>query len=615
MSMKTGAPPTGIHGVISLLIRAFKPYKKRILLLVSLSVVGSFLEGIGINAIIPLFSFLNKDTVDGSDMISQFIVQFFAFFHLNFSFRYVFAFIIIVFILKALVLLLIGWLAATLAADYEKNIRAEAFNLTLRARWPYLVFEKAGYLDQVLTTDVMYTSTLLLTLSSTIILVTNFFIYSILIVNISPIIAVLTFAVGGVVFFLFKPFFRKNKQASQKVGVMYKDVAHFSIEQMMGMKTIKSASAEQPISAKIIKYFTEIRRFNVRVTVLRYLTNALMQPVGVVFIMGLFAYFYTFSRFNFAAFAVLVFGINKVFANLQLAQGQAHSIISMIPYLHNVLSYRDRMRGEQEADPGTRSFALAKEIMFDRISFAYGSRDQSIHFKDGQAPTVFDNLSLTIARGETVGIVGPSGAGKTTIVDLLLRLFTPDTGRITLDGVPADEFSLADWRRHIGYVSQDIFLTNGTVADNIRFYDSSLTTADIERAVEAAHLTDFVSSQPLGLDTPVGDRGVLLSGGQRQRVALARVLARQPDVLILDEATSALDNESEAQIRAAIRDLRGRVTIIMIAHRLSTIMDADRLIVLEKGTIVETGAPKDLLADTQSYFHKMAHVTRDTEIF
>ena len=203
-----------------------------------------------------------------------------------------------------------------------------------------------------------------------------------------------------------------------------------------------------------------------------------------------------------------------------------------------------------------------------------------------------------------MGLIGPSGAGKTTVADILLRLFEPTSGSVTIDNEPIGNIRIDEWRQYIGYVSQDVFLLNASVSENIRFYSPNVTDADIEEAARKANIYDFVMSLPQGFATTVGDRGVLLSGGQRQRIVLARALAKRPKLLILDEATSALDSESERLIQEAIRALHGSITVFVIAHRLSTIESVDTLLVLEDGKLTESGTPMQLLNTATSYFAK-----------
>jgi ATP-binding cassette, subfamily B, bacterial len=225
-------------------------------------------------------------------------------------------------------------------------------------------------------------------------------------------------------------------------------------------------------------------------------------------------------------------------------------------------------------------------IRFEEISFSY----------PGARRPALDDIGLEIAAGTTLALVGPSGAGKTTIANLLLRFWDPSAGRILVDGVDLREFELDHLRARISLVSQDTYLFNDTLRANVALARPEADEAAIRRALEQAALADFVASLPEGLDTIVGERGVQLSGGQRQRVAIARAFLKNAPTLILDEATSHLDAVSEAQVRQALDALMRDRTTIVIAHRLSTVRDADRLAVLDRGRLVETGAHIELLA-------------------
>ena len=217
-------------------------------------------------------------------------------------------------------------------------------------------------------------------------------------------------------------------------------------------------------------------------------------------------------------------------------------------------------------------------------------------------------INFSIKMGYLVGLIGPSGVGKTTITDLILRLLIPISGRILLDGKDIRKINIEEWKKNIGYVSQDIFLTNDTINSNIKFYDNSITDDDVKEAAKMANIYNFIQSCPDEFFTVVGERGILLSAGQRQRIIIARVLARKPKILLLDEATSALDNESEAKIQQVIKNLKGKITVLVIAHRLSTVVNSDKLIVLEKGKVIEHGNPQELLRDKDSYFFKVYNI-------
>jgi subfamily B ATP-binding cassette protein MsbA len=241
-----------------------------------------------------------------------------------------------------------------------------------------------------------------------------------------------------------------------------------------------------------------------------------------------------------------------------------------------------------EEDRGTVAVGRARgEIRFDDVTMRYNA----------QSLPALANVHLAIAPGESVALVGPSGGGKTTLVNLIPRFYSPTEGRVLLDGEPVDRIRLGDLRRQVAMVSQDIVLFNDTVAANIAYGGMAGASREaIEEAARAANALEFIRAMPQGFDTEVGQRGVRLSGGQRQRIAIARAILKDAPILILDEATSALDTESERLIQAALATLMQGRTTIVIAHRLSTIEHCDRIVVLQGGRIVEQGTHADLLA-------------------
>lgn len=232
------------------------------------------------------------------------------------------------------------------------------------------------------------------------------------------------------------------------------------------------------------------------------------------------------------------------------------------------------------------------DIVFDNVSFGY----------NGQLP-VLKNLSLTIKVGQTVAFVGATGAGKTTITNLLLRFYEPDSGRILLDGTDIRQFKQSALRRQIGLVQQDVFLFSESVSYNIAYGDKEASLQQVKLAARAASADEFIEKLPQKYDTEIGERGVKLSGGQKQRIAIARVFLKNPPIVVLDEATSALDNKTEKQIQSALEKLAEGRTTIVIAHRLTTVQNADKIVVLESGCVKETGTHTELLAKKGVYYN------------
>ncbi|NJN92445.1 MAG: ABC transporter ATP-binding protein, partial [Leptolyngbyaceae cyanobacterium SL_5_14] len=242
---------------------------------------------------------------------------------------------------------------------------------------------------------------------------------------------------------------------------------------------------------------------------------------------------------------------------------------------------------------GEQFESLQTDICFEEVSLSY-TNDHSL---------ALQNLSFRIPKNQVTALVGQSGAGKSSIVDLLIGLYQPSLGQITVNGKSLHNYNQVNWRQHIGVVSQDTFIFNSSILDNLRYGRPNATFEDVVEAAKAAQAHQFIVDMPDGYETIVGERGYRLSGGQRQRLALARAILKQPSILILDEATSALDSQSERLIQQALAEFQHNRTVIVIAHRLSTIVEADQILVLEKGQLVEQGNHRALMQKQGRYAH------------
>ncbi len=581
--------------------QGFGEYKKQIILLIGMGFLSGVLEGIGINAIIPLFSFVSGSGDMPTDIISRVIERFFVLLNVDYRMEYLLVFIIVLFLLKAVALFFSKYISAKIQAQYIYDTRSKLYRETLYTDWRYLSKQKIGYLEKILLNDINAGAALLGHMSAAAILITNSAVYIAISFNISTPITLLTLVLGALMFLLFKPFVHKTKVVSQQSADIMKQCAHHINESIIGMKTIKAEHLEKNAFERGKAYFESLKNIIVKLAFIENVTYTSVQPLSMIVILTIFAVSYKSPDFSFASFVVIVYAINKIFVFVQSGQSKLNQAMAQYPFLRAALKYEEDAIKNKESSGGNISFSFKKQISLNNVSFSYNKSGNTL-----------SNITAQINRGEITGIIGPSGSGKTTLVDLLLRLIKPTEGTITIDGTPIEDIKLSDWRTHVGYVSQDVFLINDTIENNIKLYDQSMTDTDLTEAAKAAHIYDFVMTLPKKFNTIVGERGMELSGGQRQRIALARVLARKPSVLILDEATSALDNESQALIQKSIENLRGDITIIIIAHRPSTIANADKLLVLKDEKVVECGSPQKLIKDKSSYYHMISNDIKHT---
>lgn len=574
--------------------RAYGAYTPQIVIFAALGLVGGILEGIGINAVIPLLSFIIEGGVQATDPISGAIRSIFQMIGVDFAPKFLLGFIVLLFMARALIMLLITYIQIRISTNYERETRSNLFAKVLQSSWSHLLKEKLGHLETVIMVDVPASTSLLRKFIALLTLATGLTIYLVVAFNISPIVTLVTLGLGLMVFVLSRPLLNRIRMLGNQRVQMNRETAHHVGEHIAGVKTVKAADVTDAVIERGRMFFANLRSISVKVSILQQVIVLLIPPLGVLYIALIFGISFRTGFISLAALPAVVYLIYRIFLYVQQIQDTLQGISELVPHLQSILAYESSAEKMAEDSKGEAVFSLHTELRFSDVRFSYG-----------ESPEVLTDVSFSIPKGSMVGLIGPSGSGKTTCVDLILRLLTPTSGMVTLDGVDVKNIPLSSWREHIGYVSQDFFLLHDTVRNNIRFYDEKITDRDIWEALESAHIVDFVKKNPEGLDAVIGEKGVKLSAGQRQRLVIARALARKPELLILDEATSALDNESEEYIKEVIRNLKGRITIVVIAHRLSTIMDSDTLIALENGRVSEVGSPRELLKDKDSYFYKV----------
>jgi len=405
---------------------------------------------------------------------------------------------------------------------------------------------------------------------------------------------------GAALLFVFlQPFIKESRKMGQAISDLSRNLFFNLTEHLNGIKDVKSHGIESAQIQNFIKTCNLLKQNSLRLNRMQTRTDMLYQVGATVFIsLFLFSAIEIF-KLNPQQFIVISVISARLWPKLSSIQMGLQNINMTLPAFQsaNELEQQCLMAREELLEDGS----------FVRMKLNHGIevRDVSFYYDSTIENCAVEEVDFVISAGTTTAFVGVSGSGKSTLVDLLMGLLTPVKGDILIDGAPLSE-NLLNWRNSIGYVSQDPFLLHASIRDNLLWVCPTATEEGMWEALQLASVGSFVRGLPDGLDTVVGDRGVRLSGGERQRIVLARALLRKPSVLILDEATSSLDTENERRIQRAIENLRGKLTIVLIAHRISTIRNADRILVLEQGRIVEQGNYQSLMGKQDSRFYALA---------
>src|ERR1700733_12023683 len=462
---------------------------------------------------------------------------------------------------------------------FELALSRRLYQAIINSDWLFLVRRRSSDFTHALTAEMTRVATCTYLLIGTVSSAILSLVYIAIALKLSTGMTLLVLATGAVLLLVSRRWMRSVHQSGTAVSESMSEVYSAATEHLQNLKAMKFYDAQTSDLAMFSSLQSSALQQSFDNT-RDQAAAAFWFEAGSLLLLGAII-FASLQILNIAPASILLLlaVFTRLFPRLEAGQSQLQAFLSEVPAFENLM----RIQGECVANaeiPATSGSgpALAHEIRLERVSFRY----------EIDRPLVLDDLSLTIAAGKVTAIVGSSGAGKSTVADLVDGLLSPLTGRVLVDGVELTPQAARSWRRHVGYVAQDTVLFHDTVRANLRWANPDATEHEMQESLGLA-AADFVFALPKGLDTTVGDRGMLLSHGQRQRIALARALLRKPGLLILDEATTSLDIDNEKRILDAIEHLRGRTTVLLIAHRVSAIQRAQMIYVIDNGRVAELG--------------------------
>ncbi len=559
--------------------------------LVALVVSSSLLEGVGIGFLVPLLESLDRPGEVASDSyISTFLRSLFQLVGVPYTLWSILLAGFGLFLLHTVLVYVLDVRTALQSEEVTAQKRVRLFHNLLYADLSCIHARKEGELVNGIITECSRVQVAFMNAVYVLAHVVSIAMYLAMALMLSWPLVLAALGLVGIAALGLKRELRKAALYGHMLTEANMQVQHTALEHLGGMRAIRAFNLEEYSHGVFRAQASELPRLRAAIARSRARLVTIFEAIIMACLMVIVYFSVTWARMSIPVLLTFVFILFRLYPKIGGMNKALHQAISTAPGAVAVARLIQATRSPSIRS-GQKPFRQLREgVRFERVSFSYDGKGQ-----------VLRDVSFTIGRGQMVAIVGASGGGKSTLVNLLMRFYDPTSGRVLVDGTDLRELDLADWRRAVALVDQDVFLFNDTIRNNIAVGKPGASEAEIVAAARRAYAHDFIMELPQGYDTLIGDRGVRLSGGQRQRIALARALVREPQVLILDEATSELDSRSEQLIRQAVEEYARERTIFAIAHRLSTIRHADKILVLEGGRIVEEGDHKSLLQNGQHY--------------
>ena len=574
----------------------------KLVLLVLLNLLSAVIESIGILLFIPFLSQLTATSTSPPDRIQQLLSTFFASWNITVTIGFTLGLLVFVFVLKGVMVFFLSAYRQMLLNRSVQNIREALIAEYADVDYRYALRQSAGFFGNLAVFETEracaamegFCNALASLITAGIFFVIAFFLHSAL--SLFMLLGV------GVSFVLLRKLSARARQYSVRITSLSTRLNEFLIQTLQAFKYLKATARFAPFQSQLSKICADSSQTRNKLGLVNAALAGVQEPLLVICLACIFYYAVVIGRSHIASVMVSVLFFYRCMIEIghfnrhwQWLSSQAGGLELVWKAVREIGRHRERKGGAVVA-------RFYEQIELRDVSYVY------------EAQPVLRDVNIRIGKNTSVAFVGASGAGKTTLVDLLTGVLKPEQGAVYVDDKDLHTLNLSRYRESIGYVEQETIVFDDTIANNISMqWDHSAdaqTRARIEQAAHGSYCDEFIERLPEGYNTRVGERGLRLSGGQRQRLAIARELFKQPDILILDEATSSLDSQSEAYIQQSIERLRGSLTIVIISHRLSTIKHVDYVYVIEQGRIIEQGTFSELSGLQGSTFRRMCELQR-----
>ena len=557
--------------------------------IIAFSIFAAFLEGVGLSFILPIIELGTGEPPADPDGILLAFVTAYELIGLPFSLGFLILGVGAVMTVRYSASFTAGWLSLALQTHYERHLRTRAFERSLEAEVGYFDSHGTDHILNAIITESRYSGRVIKYLMRLIEQCFLVLMYLAIAMYLSPSLTIFTLVILGGITYLFRGVLEPGYAVGDRVATANERVQETVQAGTQGIRDVKIYNLSQELFSNFRTFIDQYTRSTIRIG-----RNELAIDNGFQLSVALTVFGLIYLAFEFTTMGVGELGL-FLFAMFQLAPkvGKLNKTVyrleSYLSHLVRTQHFIDELAAQREVDGDEPAPEPVTGVAFEDVGFSY---------EDEQ---VLRGISFDVATGEFVGFVGQSGAGKSTIVSLVARMYEPDRGTIRANGHDIRTFDVESWRDRIAVVRQNPYIFTDTLRYNLTVGNRDVTEEELDQVCRIAKVDEFLHELPDGYDTQLGDEGVRLSGGQKQRVALARALLKDADVLILDEATSDLDSHLEREVQRSIEAMDREYIILAIAHRLSTIENADRIYTLERGEIIETGTHDELIQSDGKY--------------